>query len=429
MTCYRTAPLLLSALLFFGVGCAKPQAANPAAMDDLAAHGDTTGLAHLAEQECQSKATTARTSCYEDYFVKLARSDRVRVALGALTVLAAAHPEVQAEGHNFTHVIGIRAWKDGEDVRTVFRGCTGIFQSGCYHGVIQGYLLSNGQLDSVRAVTLCDQVAPDESDRWLRFQCVHGLGHGFEMAWNWELPRALQGCDWLKDDWDRSSCYGGAFMENAIASMPGGHHMTMAVHALAATDSDMGKMADMPGMDHGHGPDPSHITYKMRDSSDALYPCSAVGKKYEFACYQLQGGLILNRVDGDFARATSECDKADPLGRQQCYVSLGTNASGYTLQNVPKTIADCSHGNPQMQPYCFSGAVKNYIDITSHPADGIKLCDAIQVGDNRAACFTAVGEEISVLFPTDAAARSNSCSKLSPDDARECRRGADVSTP
>jgi hypothetical protein len=428
MTRQRIAPLLVSALLLLGVGCARPQAANPAAMNDLAAHGDTAGLAHLAENLCQAKATEARTKCYADYFVSLARSDRVRVALGTLTMLAANHPDVQAEGHNYTHVIGIRAWKDGEDVRQIFRGCTGIFQSGCYHGVIQGYLLSHGQLDSTRAVTLCDQVAPNESDRWLRFQCVHGLGHGFEMAWNWELPHALHGCDWLKDDWDRGSCYGGVFMENAVASMPGGHHMTMAVHALSASDSDIGGMA-MPGMEHGHGPDPSHITYKMRDSSDALYPCSAVAQKYRYACYQLQGGLILNRVNGDFARATRECDKADPLGRQQCYVSLGTNASGYTLQNVPATIADCSHGDPRLQPYCFSGAVKNYIDVTSHPADGIRLCNTVPTGDNRTGCFVAVGEEISVLYPTDAAARQNACSAVGANDVDACRRGADVTGP
>ena len=49
-------------------------------------------------------------------------------------------------------------------------------------------------------------------------------------------------------------------------------------------------------------PDPSKITFKMRDSADALYPCSIVDTMYQFSCYQLQGGLILNRVHSDFAQ-------------------------------------------------------------------------------------------------------------------------------
>lgn len=413
------------ALLLLGVvGCARSQKASPAEMDALAAKGDTVGLAHLADQECHAKSGDALRKCYEDYFVALARSDRVHVALGALSLAATQHVEVQAEGHNYTHVIGIRAWHDGADVASIFRSCNGLFQSGCYHGVIQAYLLSSGTLDSARAMNLCDQVAPDEKDRWLRFQCVHGLGHGFEMAWNWDLPHALKGCDWLKDDWDRSSCYGGAFMENAVASAPGGHHMTMSIHALAASDSMSSGMKDMPEMEHQHGPDLAKVTYKMRDSVDALYPCDAVGAKYEFACYQLQGGMILNRYHGDFARSTADCDKAPPVGREQCYVSLGTNASGYTLQNIQATIADCSHGDARFQPFCFSGAVKNYIDLTANPQDGVTLCSATPAGDNRARCFQAIGEEISVLYPTDAAARATACAKMPTGDAGDCKRGA-----
>lgn len=422
--------LLAAAFLLLGAGCARPQAAGAAELDALAARGDTVALARAAERECVGKSAEAEQTCYEDYFVKLARSDRVAVALGALAALAAKHPEIQRDGHGYTHVIGIRAWKDGADVASIFRSCNGLFQSGCYHGVIQAYLTEGGStVDSARAVRLCDEIAPNEADRWLRFQCVHGMGHGFEMAWNWELPHALKGCDWLKTAWDRYSCYGGVFMENAVASMPGGHHHT-AVHALAAAgtthDSSMAGM-DMPGMQQSGSPNPDKITFKMRDSVDALYPCSIVDTTYQFSCYQLQGGLILTRTHNDFAKATAECDKAPPLGRSQCYVSLGTNASGMTVQDTKKAIEYCSHGDPGYQPFCFVGVVKNYIDVTQKTEDGLTFCKAVPAGANRSQCYTAVGEEISVLHSADADARKRECAKAGDGEA-ECRRGAGLPT-
>ena len=346
----------------------------------------------------------------------------MHVALGALAALAAEHSDIQRDGHGYTHVIGIRAWHPGADVAAIFRSCTGLFQSGCYHGVIQAYLTQGGSVDSARAVALCNEIAPAESDRWLRFQCVHGLGHGFEMAWNWELPRALKGCDWLHSSWDRYSCYGGAFMENAVASMPGGHHTS--AHALSAS-MPMGD-SSMAGMGHDHTPDPTKITFKMRDSADALYPCSVVDTMYQFSCYQLQGGLILTRVGGNFEKATAECDKAPAMGRSQCYVSLGTNASGMTLQDTKRSIEDCSHGDPSYQPFCFSGVVKNYIDITARPEDGFAFCSEVPQGPNRGACFAAVGEEIAVLYSADALARKSACTKAAPDGQADCRRGAGV---
>ncbi len=84
--------LLATAMVLIGAGCARPQAAGAAEIDALAARGDTVGLARAAERECVGKKSEAEQTCYEDYFVKLARSDRVAVALGSLAVLAANHP-------------------------------------------------------------------------------------------------------------------------------------------------------------------------------------------------------------------------------------------------------------------------------------------------------------------------------------------------
>jgi hypothetical protein len=384
-------------------------------MSELATAGDTTALARLGDRQCSGLRGEARQTCLEDYFLALSERAGVRVALGALASLASRDRQVEAAGHSFTHVIGIRAWTPDRDVGEVFASCTGLFQSGCYHGVIQAYLTSGTGLDSAKVASLCDQIGRRAEGWWLRFQCVHGLGHGLDMIYNWDLPKALAGCDWLAQSWDREACYGGAFMENAVASMPGGHHTSARALAGGAGSGD----------DHGHHqtPNPGRITYRMRDSTDLLYPCTAVGDHYQRACYMLQGGIILQALGFDFGRAARECDRVPTQFRQSCYVSLGTNASGYTVQNTPRAIQYCLQGDPAYQPWCFVGVVKNYIDLTARPSDGIAFCRAVPPGRNQLQCWVAVGEQVRVLYMTDIERAEQECAAAGP--GREaCRYGA-----
>lgn len=417
-------PTLAVIACLVGAACTAEQAplapeAMKTTMDSLATRGDSGALAALAQRQCASDSVEVRRTCLEDFFVTLAAEGRTTLALGALAQLGREHADVEAEGHGYTHVIGIRAWRPGDDVGTVFRSCNGLYQSGCYHGVIQSYLTSEGSLDSAKAVSLCGSIAPDTKDLWIRFQCVHGLGHGFEMALNWDLPEALKRCDWLEHGWDRESCYGGAFMENAIASMPGGHHVSVrALEQSSAADA----------ADHsahgGHAPALGAITFKMRDSTDALYPCSVTEPKYRRACYQLQGGIILGASWGKFDVATAHCDRVPAEWRPLCYQSLGTNASGMALQQDRKAIGYCANGDPNYQPYCFVGLVKNRIDVTANPADGMALCRVLPMGANRKQCFVAVGEQISVLHPTEIAVREGICATAGEIGEAPCRRGA-----
>jgi len=410
---------VIAAAIMLSSGCSAPLAPQDvqARLESLAAQSDTAGLVSLANGQCKGEE---RPSCLEDFFLTLAANKRVALALGALERLGAGDENVVRDGHGLTHVIGIRAWKPGDDVAAVFRSCNGLYQSGCYHGVIQAYLTADGTLDSLRAVQLCDKVAAAAADRWLRFQCVHGLGHGFEMAQAWELPRALEKCDWLGDSWDRESCYGGAFMENAVASHPGGHHTS--ARALAAT-TDTAPAAQHD--DHGsHSPDPSVITFRMRDSTDALYPCTIVDARYLRSCYQVQGGIILNAKGQDFTQAAKECDRVESVWRSECYLSLGTNASAASAMSASRAISLCSTGDPAYQPWCIVGAVKNFIDVTARAEDGVKFCREVKSGDNRSKCWIAVGEQIATLHPTDPEKRTRECARAPEDGVAECRRAA-----
>lgn len=415
-------PMLLPLALLLSLACRANLAQEPAAtfqarVDSATVAADTARLARLAEQRCGAAESDARRSCFEDYFLALSGEGRVSLALAALEQLGNRDREVAMDGHSYTHVIGIRAWQPGDDVATVFRSCSTLYQSGCYHGVIQSYLTAGGVVDSARVVGLCDDIAPVGTDNWLRFQCIHGLGHGLEMAWNWDLPRALAGCDWLNGSWDEDSCYGGAIMENAVASMPGGHHT--AKRALEQTGDHHGM-----AMDHGDH-DMTTPTFRMRDSSDALYPCTVLAERYQRSCYLGQGSILLSLVGNDFARAAQTCDGAPERVRDVCYTSLGTNASGATLMDADKSIQLCSPGDPSWRQWCFVGVVKNFIDVTADPASGIAFCGKVPAGIDRDACWRAVGEQISVLYTTDMARRSSACAAAGAGEAI-CREGARI---
>lgn len=395
-------------------------------LEQLATAGDTAGLAKLAARQCKGGEADASRQCYEDYFLDLAKGERVGLALGALRRLGQDEPQVERDGHQYTHVIGIRAWKPGDDVSAKFRSCNGLFQSGCYHGVIQSWFTQSGPIDSTRANELCNLIAPDPADRWLRFQCVHGLGHGFEMVWNWDLPKALTGCDWLVSSWDRESCYGGAFMENAVAAATGAHHTSAHALQTAAKDTPAAghDMAAMKDGEHQHTPDTKTITFKMLDSTDALYPCTIVGAKYYRSCYELQGGVILRRSGRDWAAATATCNRAPLMVRSACYQSIGTMTAGMTVGDNKEAAENCAHGDPGYQPFCFSGVVKNRIDVTADPRDGIAFCKEIPAGGNRTQCYVAVGQQISVLHSVDLKARAEACKLAGRDGEGECRVGA-----
>jgi hypothetical protein len=421
-------PALLS-LLLLGCGALSrplPEADLIQRVEQLASASDSAGLADLAERQCRGLEGEDRQKCFEDYFLTLSSEGRVRIALAALSVLGERDRKIAADGHGLTHVIGIKAWQPGRDVVAVFNSCTGLYQSGCYHGVVQAYFTGEGDVDSTMVATLCDRIQGETGSRWLRFQCVHGIGHGLEMVWNWDLPRVLTGCDWLPSDWDRQGCYGGAFMENGMASMPGGHHTPARAIEAVQGKTPAGTADEHAGHEEhaGHMSDRGDITFKMRDSTDLLYPCTVVEQRYRAVCYMLQGSVILGAVGSDFAKAATACDQAQEDLRQNCYLSLGTAASGMTVQNTPKAIQLCSKGDPGYQPWCFVGVVKNYVDVTANPEDGFRFCEAVPAGNNKRQCYVAVGEQIHVLNPRDTAARRRGCERAKPEGREECLYGA-----
>jgi hypothetical protein len=360
---------------------------------------------------CGSKQGQDKFSCYETVLLHIVKTAGVATAMDVLSVIGALDEDVQRDGHVYAHAIGITGFQSDPDVGKTFARCSELFQSGCYHGVIQAYLdhvLDPSVMDdSVRLNGLCQAYRTEAGSRWLLFQCVHALGHGLTSFYAHDLPRALHGCDLLTDDWDRHSCYGGAFMENVVHAIHP-HHPTP--HAKQA----------VPAEHQGHGPPSDFMPIK---ASDPLHPCSMLDDRYLTDCYLMQTSIILYLNHGDMAKAAHTCDGAPPAMRVACYQSLGRDISSYSLQQPDESIRMCSLGSPEYQPWCYVGLVKNFIDITSKPESGLNFCPRVPDRSNQMKCYEAVGEEIWALTANETQ-RASLCGKTQGDLSEACRYGA-----
>ena len=392
----------------------KPAAAptTEAAQKIVSVEGlDSIGAASMLHREC-AKAVM-RIGCYQASLVPVASAGRVRFAMGTLDELGKIDAGVRTGGHVLAHAIGIAAGMRSRDIASSFPQCSESFQSGCYHGIIQAYFSGLDSIGASETNALCEPFRQKPSDRWIRFQCVHGMGHGLTMLYAHELPRALAGCDLLSEDWDRHSCHSGAFMENIVnVQMP--HHPAseLANHANSEHDS-------MEGVDH------TTPAFKPIDPTNPLYPCSALADRYLKACYEMQTSVMLYQNHGDIAGAARSCDTAPVAMRTICYVSLGRDISSYSAQNHAEGIRMCSLGTEKYQPWCYYGLVKNIIDLNARSEDGMAMCRDVTAPGSKAECYSAVGEEIWVLDPTTEG-RTRLCSTAEAAYLESCLYGARV---
>ncbi|MBA2564892.1 MAG: hypothetical protein H0V09_05665 [Gemmatimonadetes bacterium] len=383
-------------------------------------------MAERAVEQCTGRTGVEKVPCYEQLLLPLVKERGVETVMATLGRVASLDSDVARDGHVLAHGIGIAAYSSQEDVARTFARCSPAFQSGCYHGIIQAYF-EHAPASSAEAVNeLCAPYRGAAGNRWLLFQCVHGMGHGLTMVHGHVLPEALRGCDLLSDGWDREACYGGAFMENIVnATAP--HHAgaglmarqgstgsSHAAHAHGVKQADSAVVAAAA---------PQALRFKALDPADPHYPCSILEERYQLACYGMQTSAMLHLNGGDIAAAAGACDGAPPPMRAPCYQSLGRDISSYTLQDPDQSIRLCSLGSERYRPWCFVGLVKNFVDLTATTESAFAFCAKVPSGPSRMKCHEALGEQIGIL-KSDLSERSILCDRSERGYVEACRFGA-----
>jgi hypothetical protein len=359
---------------------------------------DSLTAADSAVRLCAHE-TADKIPCYEKVLLPLVDAGGPVLAMGTLGRIAAADHDVQAFGHVYAHAIGIHAFDVDRDVGRTFSSCRDAFQSGCYHGVIESYFTHSSKVDSTSVRELCVPWTKAGVYGWLRFQCVHGLGHGLTMWYAHDLVRALAGCDLLAESWDRESCYGGAFMENVVdATKP--HHMM--------------PMDGMPEM-------ATH--FKQMDAKDQNYPCTILSERYLTTCYQNQVSIIMHLNEYDMPRVAHGCMNVPEQYRYMCFTGFGTNINSYVVGDHRKALDLCAVAPTSYRQWCIIGVVKNIVDVSAKTADGVAFCREVEEPRLKGRCYEAVGEESVSLEPA-AAVRETFCAVSEPDYVEACRFGA-----
>ncbi len=342
-------------------------------------------------EACREKPLQEKTPCYQSRLEEILKTQGTEQALTALEQLAAQDPDVLRDAHPYVHQLGKLSFSHYQDFSTAFSHCRDTFWSGCYHGVLEGYLSSLPQVELRAIATLCDKHIDARQSWFLKYQCVHGLGHGLTLYFQYDVLRALAFCGALPTDWDRESCYGGVFMENIVAFQK--------PHS-------------------GHHPGPTGFL----NPQDPLYPCNALATKYQGACYLMQTSAILTFNGYDFAQAFRACDQVPREFSPTCYQSLGRDISGFTLRDAKRVIALCGLGSGDSIRHCLVGAVKDVILTHADPGRGVAFCRLLD-GRYKKDCYASVGELLLSLYP-DQERREQVCTGVEKGYIAVCKVSA-----
>jgi cytochrome c553 len=324
--------------------------------------------------------------CYEQAFANIAYRRGPKAALDAFDARIRAPGPIEADCHRIAHAIGAGALAhfDGNVGKALVQGRASC-AAGYYHGILERSFLGvpRSKVGGV-ARRIC---ADPEVKRleFIRYQCVHGLGHGLMIYSGYDLPLSLKICTGLNGGWEQRSCAGGVFMENLQSS---------------------------------YG-----VRSPWLKDSDPIYPCDAVRTRWKGPCYLIETARILPLVGYDWKRAAAACRRSERGWVALCFQSLGRDASGFTRLDVPRVLRICAEGR-DMARECVYGAARDMVYTDAGARRAKVLCNAAPAA-MRSYCWTGIGTMVGTLHAR-AAATAAACRRATARYYRACLRGAEA---
>jgi cytochrome c553 len=327
--------------------------------------------------------------CLEQAFGNLTYNEGPKIALARLQSMTATDQAVAGDCHRIAHRMGSAALSRFHDkVAPAFVAGSPVCASGYYHGIIERAFL--GQPTN-RLAVVAGQLCTDSqitAQRFLLYQCIHGLGHGLMIYTGYDLPLSLRTCDGLKGDFDQVSCSGGVFMENFSSS---------------------------------YG-----VTSKYLRKSDPIYPCDATAKRHKLQCYGLVTANLLRTTGYDQRKTAAGCRRSEPDWVATCYESFGRDVSGIAGRSAAKARASCRLAGSG-EGDCLYGVVREIVNSDAAPERGARFCAQLE-SRYRAHCYSGVGSVLSSLI-TDPAKLRAACRRFGGRHARSCEEGGGLVAP
>lgn len=303
--------------------------------------------------------------CLDKLFAEALKRHSTLEILHLIQRYEAEDPELRRDCHPVVHAIGRETYRVKGNIHDSFSACDQTCHSGCYHGSVERFLRGDDIYSQVdkhpssaelkqKAALACDPNIPAR----LRFQCLHGLGHALLFFSRYQLVSSLEACDGLPEDWSRSSCYGGVFMENVFNATP-----------------------------------------ETRDlsSTDYHYPCNKLADKYRGECYVMQTSRMTEMglaTDGVF----QECNRAGEF-RHQCMLSVGRDLSNdVRIGNTRGAAQKCELVSHESRLACTRGVVYALIDNTWDGRYALPFCATFNQENDQNACVRISAEYLTGTF-------------------------------
>jgi hypothetical protein len=315
----------------------------------------------------------------------VARDRGVRPALDSLSVLARKDPRLEPLGHQVAHGLGRYAVAQRGYDAAVFAECRATFFSGCYHGVLEGWLAGHPGANAASLRGLCSSAAMRRLPPYAFRECAHGLGHGLTAMHAHDLFAALPDCDVaLPDALARHECYDGVFMENVI-------------HGLGTAAFEVG---DAMAGHHAH----AMGDRRLLKADDPAFPCDSVQGGHAPSCWAYQPVVFFGAFHGDVGRILRACDAAPAGSVGACYRGIGKQTLGRMPERPDSVVRVCAT-SPAHVADCITGMVEFYVDQEWKADSALVFCAGVP-GALQDACFRAVGERVAWIDPAPAAIRT-----------------------
>jgi hypothetical protein len=266
--------------------------------------------------------------------------------------------------------------------------CSDVCVFGCYHGAMELMFADSGQGVSNDVERLCASL----DTIYGRYQCFHGMGHGFFTFLQADLPKAIDACKTLDENSAQEACYGGVFMENGVAAY--------------------GKSIGNEG----------HLS-EWLSWTDVHYPCGLFESdlKVQEWCYALQGSWMYVVRGHDFDAAIVDCMDAPRSMIGRCMESLGRNFGARYRYDAVRTESYCASMPDRYYEDCIFGATKALIHEGGASPDNKtpELCKSFETTRAKDACNTLFIQSVYEFFANDST-RLVFCPKLEAPYDDQC---------
>jgi hypothetical protein len=328
-------------------------------------------------------------------------SGGVRVAMDSLQALVGRDGGRGHRGHHLAHSLGRLAVAERGDL-SVLGECTPVFQSGCFHGAMEGYFLNGGTADPVSVHAICPQRPGPGQPGYEVLECWHGLGHGLMVQSRGDIRQALPLCDALESPAWRRECQDGVFMERAVRAA--------APATAAAADG------------HAHGAHGSPAASAAPMSTAQLRQlCGGVDPRYQPSCWLYQPSILVGIHGLEPGPVLRACDGAPAAAVRDCYRGFGKTFLAARAGETRGMIRACRGGDRARATDCLLGGVEYLTDQAWTAEPGIAFCRQLPA-DTKPACYGMIGARLALIHP-DLEPAAAACRTVERGMAEACLAG------